>query len=276
MSSIRALHLFVFALIFASSVSWSGNVSVHPKRLVFENGQNQAQVYLMNLGDKPTTMRVAFRNYRMLENGQLQPVFEPGTEERFAAPFVRYSPKRVRLQPGESQLVRVRIDKRRLPEAGEYRSHLAFTAEPEVSRQSPSASKSTGEKKRIQIALKPVFGSSIPIIIRHGPVKAETRVVDVVLDERGDKAKVRVVLGRSGTASAYGDLIVIRSPEQGEPVVLTQAKGVGIYPPLTQRFMTLAVPANLRHHLAAKSELSVIYTAHDSPHQVLAESPVLR
>lgn len=271
----RSVAIVCLALLY-SKAGWASNVSVHPKRLVFEDGDSMAQVYLMNLSDKPATMRVSLRNYRMVENGQLVPIKEPGLGERFADPYVRYSPKRVRLQPGESQLVRIRVDSQRLPEAGEYRSHLAFIAEPEVSPQRPSNGRAAGEKKRLRIALTPVFGSSIPVIVRHGRIAADAMIKDVFVDERSNQASVRIALGRKGAASVYGDVDIIRTPARGKPILLGRVKGVGIYPPLTTRYLTLNVPADKRHHLAAKNELSVAFTAHDKPDLVIAKQSVMR
>ncbi len=79
-----------------------------------------------------------------------------------AKDWVRFSPRRVRLGPGEHQTVRVVARKPLDLAPGEYTARILIQAIPPVR-------KSDGPTDKIQVNLDIVYGISIPIIIKHNP-----------------------------------------------------------------------------------------------------------
>jgi len=80
-----------------------------------------------------------------------------------AKDWVRFSPRRVRLGPGEHQTVRVVARKPQDLAPGVYTARILIQAIP------PAPRKSDAPKDKIQINLDIVYGVSIPIIIKHNP-----------------------------------------------------------------------------------------------------------
>jgi len=76
--------------------------------------------------------------------------------------WVRFSPRRVRLGPGEHQTVRVVVRKPADLAPGEYTARILIQAIPPVRKPGESSD-------QIQINLDIVYGISIPIIIKHNP-----------------------------------------------------------------------------------------------------------
>ncbi len=79
-----------------------------------------------------------------------------------AKAWVRFSPRRVRLGPGEHQTVRVVARKPLDLAPGEYTARILIQAIPPVR-------KADGPTDKIQVNLDIVYGISIPIIIKHNP-----------------------------------------------------------------------------------------------------------
>ena len=77
--------------------------------------------------------------------------------------FVRFSPRRVKLGPGEHQTVRVVVRKPADLAPGEYTARLLIQAIPPVRKKSGNSS------DQIQVNLDIVYGISIPVIIKHNP-----------------------------------------------------------------------------------------------------------
>ena len=80
-----------------------------------------------------------------------------------ARDWVRYSPRRIKLGPGEHQTVRVVVRKPADLAPGEYTARLLIQA-------IPPARKTKGKSSnQIEINLDIVYGISIPIIVKHNP-----------------------------------------------------------------------------------------------------------
>lgn len=80
-----------------------------------------------------------------------------------AKDWVRFSPRRVKLGPGEHQTVRVVARKPSDLARGEYTARLLIQAIP------PARRKSKEPTDKIQVNLDIVYGISIPVIIKHNP-----------------------------------------------------------------------------------------------------------
>ena len=88
------------------------------------------------------------------------------------------------------------------------------------------------ESQGISIKLVPVYGVTIPIIVRHGRLQATVAINDpkVVEGERGPE--LQLAMSRSGDSSTYGELRVTR---QGSDEPVFMARGIAIYSELAER-----------------------------------------
>jgi len=228
-----------------------------PQRIVFEEQDRAATLTLVNSGDATETYRISWKQLHQLPNGQYSEIQTPGPGEHFADDMIRYSPRQITLEPGEQQTVRLMLRKPDNLPAGEYRSHLAFTAEP---RQIPApTAKGGGEVKNVGVQLAFVYGVSIPVIVRQGQLSASATLA-MAMKPSGSGYDITATIGRSGTESLYGDLAVEYQPPSGKAVQLQEVDGVSVLLPNDQRSTTIGVTLTPEQRRAG-GQFHLIYRA---------------
>lgn len=225
------MYLVAFVL---SAASVRAELMVTPARIVMEGTQRATQIDLINTGDVETTYRVSVVNRRMTETGAFVPTGNPAPDERFADQMIRFSPKQVVLAPGEGQSVRLMVRRPANMEPGEYRTHLLLQALPRV----PPANEQPDETSGFNIQLTPVYGVTIPIIVRYGATSASVIIQDAHVDRVTTPAVV-VDLVRSGNRSVYGDITAYHVSPKGGQTVVGIVKGLAVYTPNRLRQMRL-------------------------------------
>ncbi|RFA36482.1 hypothetical protein [Alkalilimnicola ehrlichii] len=152
---------------------------------------------------------------------------------------------------------------------GEYRSHLLFQIEPSgnepvdlnVGENNPSG---------LDIRLHPVFGISIPVVIRIGELAATANITDLHLHTDGDRPQATFTLQRQGDRSLFGDIAVYFQPEDGHEERVGLRRGLAVYPPLEARQIT--IPLNIPPDSRPSGRLRVEYNAQEGRHARLAET----
>ena len=150
----------------------AGDLLVAPTRVILD-GSRGTEVVLNNIGDAPATYRISLEVKRMTPEGGLDEIGETNVTpaERAALDMIAFSPRRVTLPPNQPQVIRVGV---RIPEGlapGEYRAHMLFRAVPDAAPAvvaDPAKPAPTG----VSIALTPIYGITIPIIVRVGDLGA--------------------------------------------------------------------------------------------------------
>lgn len=241
-----------------------GDLLIWPTRIVFSGRMRSAEVTLINRGTGPATYRISFENMRMTDEGRLEVIEEPAADAPFADKFLRYSPRQVVLGPGAEQTVRLLVRKPRDLAHGEYRSHLLFRAVPPPTTGDDIEALEEGE---IRINLIPIYGVSIPVIVRHGELSASVTISDVALrPPRNGQGLPRLFmrLNRSGDASVYGDFKVSFTAAGGTPTDVGLVRGIAVYTPNQSRTFefTLQPPEGLK---LERGRLEVVY--HEPPSQ---------
>jgi hypothetical protein len=221
----------------------AGDLLVAPTRVVLEGRTRTAEITLVNIGREPATYRISLYHLRMLESGEMKETEAPEEGAPWSDDLVRYAPRQVTLAPNVSQVVRIQL---RLPASlpdGEYRSHLLFRAVPqENAMPERSIEKPAGEDtKGFSVRLTPIYGVSIPLIVRHGQTAATAvlRTVSFQPARGNEPAAVACELARAGNQSLYGNATVTFVPSSGAPRVVGMMNGVAVYTPLTQRALRI-------------------------------------
>jgi P pilus assembly chaperone PapD len=91
----------------------------------------------------------------------------PPNAEKAALSLVRYAPRRVTLPPNQPQSIRVGLNPADTLPDGEYRVHMLFRAIPKTQAVTDEANAS-----ELKIQLIPLYGITIPIIVRKGDLTA--------------------------------------------------------------------------------------------------------
>lgn len=220
-----------------------GDLLVTPRRVVFEGNKQREEIILANTGRDTAAYSVSFLQYRMTDDGAFEEITEPRPGQLFADPYLRYFPRSVKLAPGESQVIRMQV--RRLPDmaGGEYRSHLYFRAVP---GEKPLEGEDVlPDSTSIGIRLTPVYGVSIPVIIRTGNLSSKITISDLAVErEENHPPVMRMTLNREGSQSVYGDLSIDYIAPGGEKINVGIVRGLAVYTPNSlRRFsMPLDVP----------------------------------
>ena len=222
------------ALILPSTAQAAGDLLVAPTRVVL-NGNQGTEVILNNIGNAPATYRISLELRRMTPDGQLEEI-DPANAtlaEQQVLEMIRYAPSRVVLPPDQPQAIRIGV---RMPEGlpdGEYRAHMLLRAIPEAQ---PVVDSGPPTADGLVINLTPVYGVTIPVIVRKGDLSAQGALKSAALVPGENGPMLAVQMGRTGNRSTYGEIRVTRTGAS-EPVMI--ARGIAVYPEINERTVML-------------------------------------
>ncbi|WP_271079299.1 hypothetical protein [Aurantiacibacter sp. MUD61] len=227
------------------AVGGMGDINLYPRRIIVDRRQRIATVGLYNRVPAVGEYEISVRDLVMTEEGGLVALDDPRaapTLERLdaASHMLRWSPRRVRLLGNEAQTVRIMARPAADLPDGEYRSHFTVISVPDTDEglSIEDAAGGAAGNNGIGVVIRPRFAISIPVIVRIGETTLDVGMEPATVIASDDGLTLRITLTRSGTRSAYGDLIVT-APGISEPVAL--ARGIGIYPEIDSRTVELSV-----------------------------------
>jgi hypothetical protein len=238
-----SISTFIVLFLFPFCGYAQGDLLITPRRIVFEGNRQRQEITLANTGQETATYTVSFVQYHMTEEGSFEVITEPRPGQMFADEYLRFFPRTVTLAPNESQVIRMQL--RRLPGMadGEYRSHIYFRAVP--NERPLGEDEISQDSTAIGIRLTPIFGITIPAIIRIGDVYAKTKIADIKFDKDSeDGPQLSLTFLREGNQSVYGDLTVDYEDQVGKKINVGTVRGIGVYTPNSLRkfSMRLTVP----------------------------------
>ena len=268
LAAVLAAPLFVSA---APAEAGIGDLLVAPTRIVLD-GRRGAEVVLNNIGEEPAVYRVSVEFRRMDKDGGLNEVSQPTADDQKAADMIVYAPRRVTLAPHEPQAIRIAARPAQGLPDGEYRVHLLFRAIPPAR---PVAQAAASEpEKGLRFQLTPVYGVTIPVIVRLGNLQATAGIANVHLDKGKDgNSVVSVELSRSGTRSTFGEVRVLKAGVK-DPIALQ--KGVAVYTEVNSRKVSLAVSPAYKGALPGPVTVQYVETFDDGSHVLAETQAVLR
>jgi P pilus assembly chaperone PapD len=241
------------ALVAAASVATPlsagvGDLLVAPTRIILD-GRRGTEIILNNIGDDVATYRVTVELRRMKADGTLEAVTAPNAKEAAAEAMILYAPRKVTLPPNQPQSIRINA---RAPEGlpdGEYRAHLLFRAIPDA-RPATAAKPTEG----VSFRLTPIYGVTIPIIVRLGNLSAKAAIANVAKRSEGGKPVIALDLSRVGDRSTFGEVRVMKAGV-AEPIAI--AGGIALYTEIDKRSVT--VPVDARFTAQAQGPVTVEY-----------------
>src|SRR3546814_4124099 len=111
---------------------------------------------------------------------------------------------------------------------------MLFRAVPDVVPAVAAEAKPAGAG--VSIALTPIYGITIPVIVRVGDLGAAAAIGEAWVSEGADGPAFNFDLSRTGDRSVYGDIEVTR-PGIADPLLV--ARGIAVYPEVTARTVSL-------------------------------------
>lgn len=225
-----------------------GDLLVAPTRIILD-GRRGTELILNNIGDDVATYRVTVELRRMKADGTLEAVTAPNAKESAAEAMILYAPRKVTLPPNQPQSIRINA---RAPQGlpdGEYRAHLLFRAIPDA-RPATAAKPTEG----VSFRLTPIYGVTIPVIVRLGNLSATAAIANVAKRNEGGKPVIALDLSRAGDRSTFGEVRVTKAGV-AEPIAV--AGGIALYTEIAKRSVT--VPIDARFAAQAQGQVTVEY-----------------
>src|SRR4051812_1824217 len=246
-----------------------GDLLVAPTRLVLD-GRKGAEIILNNIGDEPATYRVSVEFRRMTEKGELIDVPTPSATDKAAEDMIVYAPRKVTLAPHDPQAIRIVA---RAPQGlpdGEYRVHMLFRAIPPAT---PVVQPTGEQPKGVQFQLTPIYGVTIPVIVRLGNLEASAGIANVQLEHRDNGAAVGLDLTRTGSRSVFGEVRVLK-PGVKDPIAVQ--KGVAVYTEVGRRHVIIPLAAAYKGGVTGPVTVEYIETFDDGSRLLAQTQAVLR
>lgn len=233
----------------------AGDLLIAPTRIILD-GRRGTEVILNNIGDEEATYRITLELRRMNAIGRLDDVDpEKWTDqEKSALNIIRYAPRRVTLPPNQPQSIRIGLQPDEALADGEYRAHMLFRAIPKT----PAADGTANPADGVKIQLIPIYGISIPIIVRKGILQATAALNNVRFGKDEQGPTLELDLNRAGQRSLFGEIHVSK-PGASEPLHIT--KGIAAYLEIDRR--TVSIP--LSPELAAQLRGEVVVSYFEAP-----------
>jgi hypothetical protein len=242
MKKISIYFLFTFLSCLSPEIysQTNGGLMITPKRIVFEENETKNNITLINSSEETTTYTVSFTQNRMNEDGTFTVITVPDIGQFFASQHIRIYPRRITLKPLETQKVMLQRRRSNDMETGEYRSHLYFRPEIDVTPLTIDRPRDTVQG--LSVDLRAIYGMSIPVIFRSGEVSLSTTLSDLKLENLEGANILTLSLNRKGNSSVYGDLTIEYYPLNGDSFKVAALNGLAVYTTIEKRYVTIKLP----------------------------------
>jgi P pilus assembly chaperone PapD len=246
-----------------------GDLLVAPTRLVLD-GRGGSEIILSNIGDAPATYRISVELRRMTPEGKLEEVQTPSAADKIAQGMIMYSPRRVTLIPNQPQSIRIAA---RAPQGladGEYRVHLLFRAIPPAK---PVTEAQAETPKGLSFAITPIYGVTIPVIVRLGQLQVTAGIANVQLEQQNGKKAISLDLTRSGSRSTFGEVRVLKAGVK-DPIAVQRA--VAVYTDIGSRKVVLSLDESFKGEVRGPVTVQYVETALDGNRTIAETQAILR
>ncbi len=265
------IKILLFTFILPVGLFSQGNLLVTPTRVSFEGNKTREDLNISNIGKDTAVYVISFLKYRMNENGSFTELDRNDQSIQFADEYIRIFPRRVTLPPNESQTIRLQYRRPSDMKPGELRSHLYFRAEKETAPL--GMDEATNDSVKMSVRITPIFGISIPVIVRHGDLLLNMNISDVNLNMNDvSTGTLSMFLNREGNRSAYGNIKVVFQPTHGKEVEIALANGVGVYTEIARRHFTFRIQLNEGVKLSNGKLIITYTTPFEDGNKLLARS----
>ncbi|MPY24118.1 hypothetical protein FM037_15445 [Shewanella psychropiezotolerans] len=235
------------------SFNLDANLLVTPTRAELDDTSQRSSVFsLVNKGSSTARYNIYFEDKVQLAEGGYRSIVD---DKAVLSQYVRYSPRRVTLEPEQGTRVRMAV---RLPKntpVAEYRSYIVFHQIPLTPVIASKASNDNADT--FSLSVTAYMRISIPVILRVGELNGEV-MIDEVTDEKA-QTSLNVTLIRQGQRSTYGDIeLFVENITEGLVHLesVGSVKNAAIYTELSKRSFLVTLSRELKEG----TEVIVRYT----------------
>lgn len=262
------MSTFILFFVFPFETIAQGGLLITPRRVVFDGSAKTHQLNLANTGQDTASYILSYVQYKMTDKGEFVQITEPDSGQYFADEHLRLYPRSVTLAPREAQLIKVQLNNYRKMDDGEYKSHIYFRS---VTNAKPlNEEDKERDTTSLTVRLTPIYGISIPVIIRKGESTTEISMSDLNLEMVNDTTpSLNITFNRTGNMSVYGDIEVDYISPENEKTQVGLVRGMAVYTPNTLRYFRVGLNNNFDY---GSGTLRVVYKSRsDLKPVILAE-----
>lgn len=246
-----------------------GDLLVAPTRILLD-GRRGAEVILNNIGAAPATYRISVEFRRMTADGALEDVADLSAADKQAQEMIVYAPRRITLAPNQPQSIRIAARRPQGLPDGEYRVHMLFRAIPPAR---PAGVAKGDQGEGLRFALIPVYGVTIPVIVRLGNLEAKAGIANVRVERKDGKPAIALDLSRSGTRSTFGEVRVVKAGVK-DPIAVQRS--VAVYTELATRQLSIPIEDRFKDEYRGPVTVQYVETYDDGQRTIAETTAVLR
>lgn len=233
------IRLASLALALALTGRPAGAVAVSPNALYIDGRTRSGLLTLVNTGSAAEEIEIGFAfGYPRSDSAgvvSVELVSSAPAGEPSAVPWLRAFPRRLRLAPGQRQVVRVLVQPGAAPTDGEYWGRMTITSrggEPPITQQEGRVS--------FSVAVQTVIVAAVNF--RQGKVTTGVAVEQATASVADSAVRLTLDLARQGNAAFLGRVTAQLLDRAGRPQGTPVAEDVAVYRSL-RRVVVLPVPA---------------------------------
>jgi hypothetical protein len=241
-------------------------VTVAPHALFLGDRNRVGEVVLINQGTRPEEIELEFRfGYPASDstgNVRVDLIDDPAPDQPSAAGWLRAFPRRLRLEPGQRQNVRVQASPPADLPDGEYWSRMIVTSRTARDRDAEQ------DSVAVQAGVAFVLRTITSVTYRKGPVATRVRLDSLSAEATADSLIAFVGLTRSGTGAFLGSVALALVGNDGDVVRTWDPMPVAAYYRLLRRYalpLTAVPPGHYQLRVRVSTERQDLPSVHILP-----------
>jgi P pilus assembly chaperone PapD len=231
------------------------SLTITPTIVVIDGRDRFADINLVNTTQEPQTYELAWKFLGMQEGtGSYQGIDKPTTDFDVTQNVI-FTPRRVTIQPGGTQRVRLALRlKSAAPPPGDYRAHLVM-----VNKAARGRDVDTPAGEEAQASVNMNVGFSIPVIYRVGDVDGGDATIGNITTEIDPKSnRIKAIVPITRNKGTYGTVGTLTIYYRGQKV--GQILNANIFPEVQQRIFHVT----LNTSSLSGGSLEVVYSDYDA------------
>ncbi|MFT7259806.1 MAG: fimbrial chaperone protein [Glaciecola sp.] len=188
------------------------DILITPIRVVFGAKDRVQEVIIVNTANESRTYALSWVEMTQLDRIGYS-VLDTNEAATFAkaSDFIRFTPRRITLQPGENQRVKLMLRRTSDSQNQDYRSHLKFTVIPNSVLQD-NLNNENNSAKGPSIKLNLFLNYSIPIIIKNESSVQNVTFSNLAFARKSassSKPALTFALNKTSPGSSFGDITLL-------------------------------------------------------------------
>lgn len=223
------------AMLLARGVVADTMLFVAPLRVEFDPAETTEVITVTNKSDQTKRYQVILTDQAMTAEGVTQTV---DTFPYSSKKMLRFMPRRVVLEPGQRQVVRVMARRPADLPDGDYHTHLLFEEE----QPSLHAAEASGKEGGFKLDVGAIYSVAVPVVVRAGKLESSMELLRTELKPASDKAPAHLLAAfkRHGNAEASG-FLTVTAAKGGQELIAPRM--VRLYREVDDAVLTLPLTA---------------------------------